>query len=518
MTPDPTPAETAQPNSIPSTQGMTKRVVKGSIWTLAGQVLPLLLSVITTHFVIRMLGSEGYGVLVLITLIPTYFSFADFGMSLASTKFASEAYASGDKEKEGRIVRTAALISFLTSLPIGILIFIFSNLIVSLFKIPVSLQAESSLALKIAAVTFVINFLNLIFNTPQLTRLRMDLNTLVTAGTRIAGIIAVPFIIYAGFGVAGAMTALLIAALLALIFHLLVSIRLLKELLSFSFDRSVIRPMLKFGGGLVISGIAVVLLINLEKVVLVSITSVQTLAHYSVAFTLASMVVMFSSSMLQSLIPAFSQLLQPEKREQLESLFARTLRLNVIGILPIIAFLFVIARPFFTIWAGPEFGSESTLPFYILLGGWFFNLLVVIPHSLLVSSGRTDLLAKIYWLQILPYLGLIVVLTLNFGAVGTASAWTLRVVADTVMIGWSSKKTSNVSFHVFRGKLSYFGSSILCLTPCVLMTALAPDLIIWSLAIFLVSLATYVFLVWKKLLDTDEKLWMTGKMTALFNR
>lgn len=76
---------------------MTTKVVKGSLWTLAGQVAPLAVSLVATPFVIRLLGAESYGVLILIGLIPTYLGFAAFGMSMASTKFGSEAYAEGDE-------------------------------------------------------------------------------------------------------------------------------------------------------------------------------------------------------------------------------------------------------------------------------------------------------------------------------------------------------------------------------------------------------------------------------------
>src|SRR6476659_4524658 len=99
---------------------MTTKVVKGSLWTLAGQVLPLGVSLVTTPFVIRMLGAEGYGVLILIGLIPTYLGFADFGMSTASTKYASEAYAERDSEKEARIVRTSAVIALASCSPIAL--------------------------------------------------------------------------------------------------------------------------------------------------------------------------------------------------------------------------------------------------------------------------------------------------------------------------------------------------------------------------------------------------------------
>ena len=101
-------ADPAQITEKPSTAGMTTKVVKGSLWTLAGQVLPLFASLATTPMIIRLLGNEGYGVLILITLIPTYFSFSELGMGVASTRFASEAYGRGNLGEEGRTIRTAA--------------------------------------------------------------------------------------------------------------------------------------------------------------------------------------------------------------------------------------------------------------------------------------------------------------------------------------------------------------------------------------------------------------------------
>lgn len=97
MTPEEASEPAEKPKTPPSTAGMTTKVVKGSLWTLAGQVAPLAVSLVATPFVIRLLGAESYGVLILIGLIPTYLGFAAFGMSMASTKFGSEAYAEGDE-------------------------------------------------------------------------------------------------------------------------------------------------------------------------------------------------------------------------------------------------------------------------------------------------------------------------------------------------------------------------------------------------------------------------------------
>jgi Na+-driven multidrug efflux pump len=112
---------------------MTTKVVKGSIWTLAGSV-PSACRFICCHtFRHSILGTEAYGVLLLVGLIPTYFSFADFGMGVASTKFASEAYAQGDSRKEAGVVWTATFIALVTSFLVAIPIFIFSAKIIPAF-------------------------------------------------------------------------------------------------------------------------------------------------------------------------------------------------------------------------------------------------------------------------------------------------------------------------------------------------------------------------------------------------
>ena len=503
---------------VSSTQGMTTKVVKGSLWTLSGQVLPLFASLFATPFVIRLLGAESYGVYILICLIPTYFSFTDFGMSIGSTKFGSEAYARGAREDEGKVVRTAALIAFLTSLPFAVGSFLLSYTIVTWVNIPEQLHSEASIALKIALITFVLNILCNIFNTPQLSRLRMDLNTFVNAGFRLFGIILVPIVLYLGGGIIGAVSSLMIASFLTLIGHLFVSGRLLNELFQFSIDRNIIKPLLKFGSSLVIAGIAAILLVNLEKIVLARVASVEALAYYSVAFTFSSMATMFSSAMIQSLLPAFSQLLTSEKKAELNKLFSRSLRINIIGLLPIIAFLFVIAKPFFTVWAGEDFGRESSAPFYILLFGLFFNIIAYIPHSVLMASGRSDVFAKIYWIELFPYIFIIAILTYRFGAVGAALAWSLRVILDASVIIWFSVKITKISLNIFNCNGKLFLVSSLLLVPPILIALSIDNYSIWLLFLMPVCFMFYFLVVWKNFIENEEKALLVNKFYASFNR
>lgn len=497
---------------ILSTKGMTTKVVKGSIWTLAGQILPLFASLVSTPFIIRFLGSESYGVLILVGLIPTYISFADFGMGIASTKFGSEAYGQGLRKKEGEIIRTAAFVAFLTSLVFAIPVFLFSSVIIAdWLKVPEHLQSSASVALKITSVSFVIGIFANIFNTPQLARLRMDLNTIINAVPKFLMAVVTPFVLFLGGGVVEAVWVALFAALLILVGHLLVSGKLLPELYQKTINKSAIRPLIKFGGSVVLYGIGLILLSNLEKLLLTRLVSVKSLAYYSVAFTFANMTTMFSMAMVQSLIPAFSQLLTPEKRTELDALFSRALRISLVGLLPSIMVLFVIARPFFTIWAGAEFGLESVYPFYILLSGIFFSIMVYVPNCLIMSYGRPDINAKVYWIELLPYAVIAFFLINSFGILGAALAWSLRETLNAFIFIWLTKRIVGVSFNFFSLFVS-LALGVFILMPPMLFAVFYNNFSLWLIPFVAISMSLYLLLIWKRLVNKDEKVWIKNKI------
>ncbi len=494
----------------PSTAGMTTRVVKGSLWTLLGQVAPLFVSLVTTPFTIRLLGAEGYGVFVLIGLIPTYLSFADFGMSMASTKFGSEAYAEGDQEKEARIVRTAAFIALCSSLPVAAGLMIFSPRIVGLFSVPEYLFVDAVFALRLAAITFVVNFLCGIFNTPQLARLRMDLNTLINATSRIIGLIATPIVLYLGYGIIGAVTVLLAASLLNLLGHGMAARKFLPQIFGFRVDANYVRPMLSFGVGLVFAGLAVLLLLNAEKGIVGYLLSVKELAYYSLAFTFASMTTLLASSLVQSLIPAFTQYLNRDELKQAKMLFNRAAVMMLCGIVPVCSFLILISSEFFELWAGREFALESTTPFLVLIIGVSFYVLGYVPNAVIVSVGRTDTLARIYLIELVPFLLIAIFLTHSMGIIGAALAWSIRVSIDALLIFVFARKVTSVRFSLFRRGL--FGPIIVYFFFALTLGvswAYALD-VTSKLIIFGINFLAYILVCWFYILDSDERSWLRG--------
>lgn len=495
---------------------MTTKVVKGTIWTLIGLIVPIVFSLFITPIVTRLLGVEGYGLFVLILLIPSYFNFADFGMNIASTKFGGAAFAEGSPDKEAKIIRTAALIAFLSSVPLAVAIAICAPYIYEIANVPQDRIGEASLALKIALVSFVVNFMNNIFNTPQMTRLRMDLNMLVFSGVRLAGIIATPIVIYFGGGVIGAVLVALVVAVFTLIGHLAISTRLLPELIGLSLDRASVRPLLKFGSSLVVAGVAAVLLANSEKFILSAARSVEALAYYSIAATLAAMLTLFSGSIVQSIMPAFSQLQGEADRPALNALYSRGIRLTLIWLVPAMTFMVLAGRPFFTLWFGPDFGRESTIPYYIIVGGFFFNVLAYFPYSVLMAAGRSEIFAKLYWMELLGYVVLVWWLANRFGANGAAAAWSIRICFDTGLLFMLARKVSEVSYKP-RNFPQFLVAVAVMTTPLAALVYFG-ELTVAVAIIWFGAAAAYAVIVFARVLENDEIAWVKNRVGLYFSK
>src|ERR1044072_1494629 len=111
-------------------RGLTSRVVHGSFLSLMGQVATMLATLIATPFVIRLLPAASYGVLALVHVLIGYLSFADMGMSTASTRFGSLAHARGDDEGEAAAIWTALALALATAVVVALALVLGARLLV----------------------------------------------------------------------------------------------------------------------------------------------------------------------------------------------------------------------------------------------------------------------------------------------------------------------------------------------------------------------------------------------------
>jgi O-antigen/teichoic acid export membrane protein len=486
--------------------GLTSRVVRGSLWNLGGQGVAMLATLVATPFVIRMLGAPSYGVLALVHVLIGYLSFADMGMGTASTRFGSVAHARGDDEGEATAIWSALAIAAVPATTVSLLLALGARLLVEqVLRLPAFLHEPAVIAVRLAAFGFLCRAIAGVLNTPAVVRLRMDLVVLITTGTATGQILLVPVVLVLGGGLTGAVMVVAGAALAAALLHAVVGMRLLPPLRRPHVSRDLLKPLARFGGALVVSTIAGTILANLEKLILPRYASVQALAFYSVAFTLAYMLTQLPAALLQSLIPAFSQLHAHADRTALEMLYRRALRGMMYWVLPGAMFICAVARPFFTIWAGPEFGRESTLPLYLLMVGVTFEVLAYVPYALLITLGRTDLIARCQLSLVVPYLIGSAYLIHRFGAAGAGAAWSLRALVSTFLFARFAGRSSGFAFAPWPDNKRAFALAIAILfVPVILVAALTPSMIA-RIAVASIAVVLYGLLTLTRVLTGEER-------------
>ena len=492
--------------SPPLSGGLTSRVVRGSIWNFGGQSVTLLASLVATPFVIRLLGVEGYGLLALINALIVYLAFADMGMGWASTRFASQAHARGDDQEEAKIIWTSLLVGTGPALLVASILTLGARPLVEHgLRLPQHLQGTAVVGLRLAAVAFVARAAVGVLNTPEMVRLRMDLVTLITVGTLVGQIVLVPVVLFLGGGLIGAVAVVAGSALLSACLHGLVALRLLPHFSRPRINVALLKPLSRFGGAVVFTSFVTMLVGNADRVLVSRFASVQALAYYSVALNLASMLTFAPMAMVQSLLPAFSQLQANPDHKDLNELYQRALRGTLLWVAPAAILICVVARPFFTVWAGPEFGRESTLPLYVLAVGLIFEAMAYVPFTLLIALGRADLVARCHGAMLVPYLILSTLAILWAGPVGAAVVWSLRAATSAIAFAILVKRISGFGFSAGpKGGRGYLGALAVLVLP-VLLVSLATSSLTARLGVTLVALIAHAGLIFGRVLTAEER-------------
>src|ERR1035437_8918360 len=238
-------------------------VARSGIWGLTGGLAALAASFVVTPFIIRLLGPASYGVWALLQSMLSYLILADLGMARASTKFAGDCYSKGDGEGEAAAIWTSAAITVaVTALCALAVIFAARFLVTTALHVPRHLIRPSVLAVRINAVAAVVGSVAGTMNTPQTVRLRWGVLTLSSSGPAIAATVATPVILFLTSGGVVVMAGVVAATAAA---NLFIAVRLQPGLLRPRFRRNLVSPLLRYGGGLTISGLAAIPLVTAER-------------------------------------------------------------------------------------------------------------------------------------------------------------------------------------------------------------------------------------------------------------
>lgn len=410
-------------------------IASGTVWNLAGQLIPVLAAVLAIPVLVRQLGTDRFAILTLAWALVGYFSLFDLGLGRALTRVVAERQVTSSREEMASLIWTGLYLMTCLGVIGGVaLALIDSTLVHTVLKVPVDLQGETETAFLVLACCIPIVVASSGARGVLEAQLRFDLTNAVRIPLGVAtfvGPIAVLPLSHTAVAVVGvlALTRVVGAAL-----HFWLCLRLVPAMRRHLRPNwTLVTPLLRFGSWMTVSNVISPLMVSVDRFVIGALVSLSAVAYYSTPFEVVTKLLLIPSALVTVLFPAFSATFAHD-HERTALLFRRGTKAVLLLLFPFTLLAISFAHDLLAFWLGGEFAITSAPVLQVLAIGVFANGLAHVPFALVQGVGRPDLTAKVHLVELPIYLTAVWVFTVVWGITGAAVAWTLRAAIDAIFL------------------------------------------------------------------------------------
>jgi O-antigen/teichoic acid export membrane protein len=412
---------------------------------LIGSIVPIFVSLLTVPIYLGLIGEERYGVLAIAWLLLGYFGLFDLGLGVATAQRIAALRDSAAVDR-AQVFWTALILNGGLGVLGGVLIWpVAKYAFAEWFKVGPAIEIELKAAVFWLVLAVPMATLSGVLSGALQGRERfLQLNVVSVAGTFLFQLLPLLAAMYWGSSLAVVLPAAVFARFLSLVALFDLCRRAIFGAFPVSFVHRDARQLLRFGGWVTVTSFVSPMMVVLDRFVIGAISGAKAVTFYTIPFQLADRITVIPSALSGAFFPRFTA--DGQQREQeLADIAMHTL---VVVVTPLIFVCILSAQPFLGWWISAEFAVQSTLVAQILLVGVWFNCLARIPLAQLQARGRPDIVAKCHLAELLPYFALLYLGITNFGLVGVALAFSVRVMVDFFLLSKFAQVTHKLGSHL----------------------------------------------------------------------
>jgi len=177
-----------------------------------------------------------------------------------------------------------------------------------------------------------------------------------------------------------------------------------------------------------VTGISILggMLVQMDKVILSKMLTLELFGCYILASGLASVVLLAVTPFFTAIFPRLSQLVMDDDKTGLKNLYHESCQSVSVIVLPIAVIIALFAPEILRTWTGnPLIASETHVIASVLVVGAALNALTNMPYALQLANGWTKLAFYQNLVSIVVLVPGIILLTERYGGVGAATMWIL---------------------------------------------------------------------------------------------
>jgi len=481
-------------------------LARNTIWNLLGLVLPMLVGLIAVPPLVRGMGLPRFGVLSLAWVVIGYFSLFDLGIGRALTKLVADKLGAKQESSIPPLVWTSMLLMLLLGMLGSLVALSISPWLVHRgLKVPESLQSETLASFCLLAASIPLVTLTSGLRGFLEAQQRFGILTLIRIPMSLFSFIGPLLVLPFSHSLVPIMLVLMAGRIVACGAHLFACFSAMPELRrSFAVQRSVIRPVISFGGWMTVTNIVGPIMVYLDRFLVSGLLSVGMVAYYTAPFDMVTRLLLIPAGLSGVLFPALAVSLAQD-RQRARVLLGRGIKYIFLAVFPIALVVVTFAPEALRLWLGTSFSQHGGSVLRWLTAGVLVNAVAYVPFILIQSAGRPDLIAKLEIVQAPVYLGALWLLTTRFGIAGTAITWTGRIILDAVILFWCSERLLPHEPKLLL-KLGLAMAGALA----VLWLVALPESLVMKSIFLSVALLAFTITGWFGALRSSERVFLTG--------
>jgi O-antigen/teichoic acid export membrane protein len=526
------------------TQVQEPRILKNSIWNIVGQILPILVGVVSIPFLLKNMGSDRFAVLTLIWMITGYFGIFDLGLSRALTQSVAEKLALSRQTEIPDLVNSVLWLMIAVGALAGAVAWAITPYgLEHWIKIPEVVQGglqRDSMSSEEFRAEVLMSALYVALAIPWIVSSTALKGALEAAhrfdwvnGLRVplsCSLYVVPvFLSFWNPGLPGIVFSIFVVRVVGFFGYWVVSKRIFPGLrMRPIYVHSAVRPLYHFGFWMTVSNIVGPILSQLDRFYVGAVVSLEAVAYYATPYEMISKIYGLPTAIGSVLFPSMTHAFSKDQAadtieahsgtpryRHTESLYLRSFKYLCLTTFPIMLLAALFSKEILGLWLGAEFAAHSARVLQILALGIFINSIGIVPYTFLQAVGKPNYTAQLHLFELPVFIVMLKTLTAQYGINGTAWAWTLRVCLDSALLLWIThqkvlpvRKFGKFSFWVLR--LTIFLIAIAGIYYLIDEVSLVP-----RMAASFGLVAVFCWTTYHKILDETEREFLHSKMDHL---
>jgi O-antigen/teichoic acid export membrane protein len=478
---------------------LRKKIFLNTIVNSGGKLLSFALQIFIITYLIKVLGKDAYGVVVLALALVANTNILEAGFGLSVTKYVAEYKAKGDWQRLLQTINTNLVISTVLGLVMCLVLTLINEVFLEkIFTIPPELVTD---ARNMIRALILLSFAE--FWSVSLIRVAEGLQKYALARSMelIKWLLRAVFVfiaVYAGYGLAGIGIAYLAAGVLNLV---IVYIKVIMQDPALRLSPSLsskesFGQLFGFSIWILIAKVFAFLSYKIDVIILGIFLPPANLTYYSVAFKIFEMLRYGLSLISSTLVPVTSELNAVTDRKRIAMLFEKATKYSVLAVGPMLVLFYFYMNVIIKLWFGEGYETAVTLGrlFIISLTAMAF---ITSGTEMMVGINQVKTLVKFNAAATAVNLAVSIYLVRIIGAPGVV----LGTVLGSFVIMFTYLPSMIKSFDVAPGP---FLNNVVLKSGLPLIIMICCLFFIPAYTGTIIGIIAYVLISYKFMLDKDD--------------